>query len=103
MNGYLCPVCFYSGFNEPPEEFDICPCCGTEYGIDDFALSPEDTSLLHRQLRWQWVDNGAHWFDPGTPQPDGWNGIDQILRHPFAIRHTSHTVQPFQMSVQYAA
>ena len=72
-------MCAYLGFSSPPEEFSICPCCGTEFGVDDFALTPEAILEARRQLRTEWLLAGAPWFDPGTPQPAGWNARDQLL------------------------
>jgi len=47
---YTCPVCFYSelDFNPLKKDYDICPSCGTEFGLDDF-----DESYL--ELREKWV------------------------------------------------
>lgn len=68
---YICPVCDYNQMTEPPEDFYICPCCGTEFGNDDF-----DTS--HIELRKQWIDNGMKWFSRYTPKPFGWDAGEQI-------------------------
>jgi hypothetical protein len=48
VNKYICPVCLYTRLDEPPQEFSICPCCGTEFGVDDFALTPEDVQFARR-------------------------------------------------------
>lgn len=67
---YECPVCFYPQMLDPPADYNICPCCGTEFGNDDAAIS-------HAELRDQWVANGARWFFE-TPPP-GWNALVQLL------------------------
>lgn len=67
---YTCPVCFYDGLGEPPVNYNICDCCGTEFGNDD-------EERTHRQLRQEWVDAGAKWFF-GVP-PMGWNPWSQLL------------------------
>ena len=85
MNRYLCPVCAYAGLEVPPQDFSICPCCGTEFGVDDFALTPMEADLIRRELRWRWLERGAPWFDVGTPQPPGWDGYQQVLDSPFSI------------------
>lgn len=89
MNRYLCPVCFYPDLDEPPGEFNICPCCGTEFGVDDYSPRGISPDVIHRELRWQWVANGAPWFDPGTPQPEGWRGAEQIWRSEVWLRGTT--------------
>jgi hypothetical protein len=78
MNGYLCPVCSYRGLEYPPQDFTICPCCGTEFGLDDFAESPQGIEAARRELRRAWLDAGGPWFDPETPRPIGWNPYEQI-------------------------
>ena len=54
---YTCPVCFYSelDFNPLKKDYDICPSCGTEFGLDDF-----DESYL--ELREKWVKWGCRWW-----------------------------------------
>jgi len=65
-----CPVCAYPDMPYPPADYNICPCCGTEFGNDDAMLS-------HDQLRAQWLANGAGWFF-GNP-PVGWNPYMQLI------------------------
>ena len=67
---YTCPVCMYAEMPYPPAEYDICPCCGTEFGNDDADLSYE-------QLRERWIRCGARWFF-GNP-PLGWNPWMQLI------------------------
>lgn len=67
---YMCPVCFYDAMPYPAVGYDICPCCGTEFGNDDFDAS-------HEQLRAQWVGRGMPWFFR-TP-PLGWNPLRQTM------------------------
>ena len=52
---YTCPVCFYNQLDEPAAEYNICPCCGTEFENDDQERS-------HDQLRADWIAGGAKWF-----------------------------------------
>lgn len=61
---FTCPVCFFDGLTEPPQDYNICECCGTEFGNDDEARS-------HEELRMEWLAAGANWFF-GEP-PSGWN------------------------------
>lgn len=71
---YSCPVCGYSQMSKPPENHYICPSCGTEFGYDDFTKS-------HRQLRNEWLLEGANWFSCSTLPPDSyfWNGFRQVI------------------------
>ena len=90
----LCPVCFYPDLEEPPREFSICPCCGTEFGVDDYSPSDISPDVIHRELRWQWLERGAPWFDPGTSQPNGWSGFEQIWNSPYWLRSAVSTAAP---------
>lgn len=75
---FRCPVCLFSGLPYPPNDYHICPCCGTEFGNDDQELS-------HAQLRDMWVANGATWFFD-QPTAD-WNPYMQLVLggHPEAV------------------
>lgn len=67
----MCPVCFYPDLPYAPADYNICPCCGTEFGNDDADLS-------HSQLRGAWIAGGLNWFF-GRP-PSGWNPWLQLER-----------------------
>src|SRR5689334_6774489 len=69
---YNCPVCGYNQLSNPPKDYMICPCCGTEFGNDDFEVSHED-------LRKQWLQAGALWFSEHTTKPSEWNPNTQLL------------------------
>jgi|SRR5205809_3691288 len=71
MRYNTCPVCGYLQMTSPPEDFYICPCCGTEFGYDDSTRS-------HLQLRNAWLASGAKWFSNYTKMPFGWNGFRQV-------------------------
>jgi hypothetical protein len=75
---YRCPVCLFSGLPYAPNDYHICPCCGTEFGNDD-------QELTHPQLREMWLANGANWFF-GEHAPD-WNPYMQLIEggHPEAV------------------
>lgn len=65
-----CPICGYP-LREPVSRkqlmfsFEICDCCGCEYGKDD--------TPLYRQA---WLRNGAPWFK-GHP-PEEWDANKQL-------------------------
>ena len=72
---YMCPICGYPGLDEPPYDeygcasFDICPCCGVEYGY-------HDCTTPHVELRQRWIALGMPWSHP--PSPSGWDPEKQL-------------------------
>jgi len=53
--------------------FNICPCCGVEFGYEDSTL------ITIRRYRDLWLENGAKWSVPKAT-PLKWN-IEEQLRH----------------------
>jgi hypothetical protein len=73
LMNYKCKVCGYDQMPDPPIRHNICPCCGTEYGLDDDDCSYEE-------LRDAWLRAGAPWFsslEPYVPALN-WNAWDQL-------------------------
>jgi hypothetical protein len=66
----ICPVCAYKNLPYPPRDYNICPCCSTEFGNDDAIYS-------HRQLLGMWIAGGANWFFGRAPE--NWNPWMQLL------------------------
>src|SRR5260221_2486348 len=66
-----CPVCAYARLPYPPSDYNICPCCGTEFGNDDAIVS-------HDELRRTWIRGGANWFFDEAPMH--WNPWTQLIR-----------------------
>jgi hypothetical protein len=56
----------------PPEDHNICSCCGTEFGYHDRAHT-------HHDLRKIWIAKGCPWFSARLPSPDDWNAYVQML------------------------
>lgn len=54
-----------------PEDHEICPCCGTHFGYDDFRRS-------HRELRNAWLASGGQWFSPVHSRPLNWDPFLQV-------------------------
>ncbi|WP_115995534.1 hypothetical protein [Cohnella lupini] len=58
---YICPVCGLDELRMQPydekgnESFEICKCCGFEFGVDDLLYTFET-------YRVEWITNGAKWF-----------------------------------------
>jgi len=76
MEIWYCPVCGYGPFDEPymsveelRESYDICPCCGCEYGYDD---NPHSFKA--------WRGRGARWFSPSA-MPNNWQLEEQLKHH----------------------
>jgi len=70
---------------DPPADYNICPCCGTEFGGDDESMS-------HAELRNQWIAGGARWFY--RQPPVGWNGWEQLQQANFVGLSTIPYVEP---------
>lgn len=68
---YICPVCGYERLSDPPKNFSICSCCGTEFGFDDFDKS-------YAKLRSIWIAKGYPWFDPIEHAPEDWDPTLQL-------------------------
>ena len=77
--GALCPVCGYDDLDEAPRDeldcasFEICPCCGTQFGYDDAARD-------HASLRDEWVGTGMAWWSRSHKPPIGWDPAEQLGR-----------------------
>ncbi len=70
---YTCPVCGYAKLKYPPQDYTICPSCGTEFGYKDFATT-------HEELRDRWIASGAHWHSQRIPPPADWNPFEQLVQ-----------------------
>ncbi len=74
---YVCPVCGYPELDEPAVDaygcasFDICSCCGTQFGYHD-ATRP------HAQLRAEWLQAGARWRSRARQPPPDWSASRQL-------------------------
>lgn len=73
MKIFHCPICglpWLQGVDakEVRYSYEICECCGCEYGYDDTPTYRE-----------QWLKQGAPWFNE-RQRPNEWNLEDQ-LRH----------------------
>jgi phosphoribosylanthranilate isomerase len=82
---YRCRVCGLEQ-SEPPwgpagesPTYDICACCGVEFGYQDFTLAAV------QKYRERWLASGAQWRD-STYQPHDWNLERQLATIPAAYR-----------------
>jgi hypothetical protein len=74
---YICPVCGYDQLEDPPTDYNICECCGTEFGYHDAHRS-------HAELRQRWIMAGMPWWDRRVAPPPGWNPVTQLSRAGFS-------------------
>jgi hypothetical protein len=76
-----CRVCGYEDDEEPwgadgrTPSFEICPCCGVEYGYED------STVIGIRRYRESWIRSGAPWSSRYIPS-DGLTFDERISRVP---------------------
>ncbi|MFV0237432.1 MAG: hypothetical protein ACK5HU_02710 [Flavobacteriales bacterium] len=67
-----CKVCGYDlqffpwGKDGKNPSFDICDCCGVEFGNEDI----DEKSIV--EYRKEWISKGKQWFD-NKKEPDNWN------------------------------
>lgn len=67
-----CPVCGFADMPYPPVPYKVCPCCATEFGVDD-------RKTTHQSLRQAWVKAGMPWFsDIRFPAKD-WSAARQLI------------------------
>lgn len=81
----MCPVCGYPDMEEPPEDFEICDCCGTQFAFHDDIKS-------HKVLRGEWIDKGSPWFSDVIPKPWRWDAFTQLARANFITMTYKNTV-----------
>lgn len=79
---FICPVCAYSNLLFAPADYNICPCCGTEFGNDDF-------DICHEKLRQNWTRAGAKWWSPNTRPPLNWNAFTQLISGGYAYSYVA--------------
>lgn len=77
MDSSLCRVCGLSLDFEPWGEdgmtptYDYCPCCGTEFGVQDWTYEAT------KQQRQRWLRADAQWDEP-EDKPDDWDLAEQL-------------------------
>ena len=71
---FICPVCGFL-LRFPPEDFNICPSCGVEFGSETTIYSIEE-------LRKNWLLLGAMWSSRAHPRPKDFDPIQQLQNIP---------------------
>jgi hypothetical protein len=78
-----CPVCGYPDLHRPAWDGDsasdqICPSCGTQFGLDDWpARDAAERALIHATRRTEWIAAGCPWYS-ARPAPPGWDPARQL-------------------------
>lgn len=78
----ICRVCglcsedfFPWGEDGNTPSFEICFCCGTQFGYED-----NNIDAIHA-YRGKWIENGAKWHDPKM-KPENWSLEEQLENIP---------------------
>lgn len=58
--------------------YEICPCCGVEFGNEDYTLQSV------RNYRTKWLENSAKWFEP-RQKPNYWDLEEQMKKVPMGF------------------
>ena len=82
-NTTSCPVCgFDLGFlpwDNGSASFEICPCCGIQFGYTDVAGGDiEQRILLYADWRLDWIKEGMQWDKGRSAPPDNWDPQEQL-------------------------
>ncbi len=78
---FMCPVCGWVELKKPPRSettggsYEICPCCGFQFGYDD-----EDQGISDEEWRRRWIAKGMPWFARTRLPPPGWDPLEQLRR-----------------------
>ena len=80
-----CRVCGYLSDTAPwgddgkSPTYEICPCCGVEYGYEDSSI------VGIKKYREEWIAAGADWKDKKS-KPENWSWEDQLENVPDDFR-----------------
>ncbi len=55
--------------------YEICPCCGVEFGNEDYTIESV------KSYRREWMNKGSNWFEP-IEKPKNWNIEEQLKNIP---------------------
>lgn len=63
------------GENYTTPTYEICPCCGVEFGNEDYDY---ESVIIYRE---NWINQGANWF-LNKEKPQIWNIKKQMMNIP---------------------
>ncbi|WP_244269261.1 hypothetical protein [Pantoea septica] len=78
---YICRACGAEQLDAPwgddgeSPTYDICDCCGIEFGYEDSTLEGV------KKYRTKWLGDGAKWHNKKT-EPENWSVIEQLSSIP---------------------
>ncbi|MDP9904612.1 rubredoxin [Arthrobacter bambusae] len=81
---YFCPVCGYPDLDEPPyleneiPSYNICPCCGVEFGFADGGRQGEALQYWILKTRNTWIRQGMCWRSSSESPPANWDPSSQL-------------------------
>lgn len=98
---FHCPCCGYEGLDCPayqnlgpppwprdvkppysvhfgPASYDVCACCGFEFGFDDEPGGDVTPITIDKYLD-DWIRRGCAWFTSSS-RPDNWNLDEQLAK-----------------------
>lgn len=82
----VCPVCGWDSLKTPPygptgnlPAYEICSCCGFEFGFDDNGFTGSEANPAHVSYRKLWIERGCPWFAEAA-KPAGWQAERQLER-----------------------
>jgi hypothetical protein len=90
---YVCLVCGYNKLIDPPynrdgyASYEICPCCGFQYGYDDHGNRYKHNSVVQNIIdiwRSNWIRSGCLWFS-SREKPAEWNPKKQLEKLNYPI------------------
>jgi len=67
------------GPNDTCPSFEICVCCGAEFGFDDCSVRDV------KAMREEWIDKGTPWDEPKC-KPENWFLEEQLKNIPEGFR-----------------
>jgi hypothetical protein len=73
---------------DPPEDYNICPSCGTEFGVNDVNSTIAD-------LRRVWFASGPRWWSPTDQIPIAWDPVAQLRNLFLAEQQAEISKRPF--------
>jgi hypothetical protein len=77
--GYVCPICGFTGLDEPPYDsdhngsYEICPCCGFEFGVTD-----GDEHFTIDEWRERWLLAEMPWWSHSRLPEIDWDPATQL-------------------------
>ena len=78
---YICRICGSEQVDAPwgddgeSPTYEICDCCGVEFGYEDSTLQGI------KKYRTKWLEDGAKWHSKKS-EPENWSVVEQLSHIP---------------------